>query len=230
VPDDEAWREAAQVVRAGYRRGDLIVFAPAWADPVGRLHLGDLIPVDMAARLDDAPYARIWEVAIRGARAPVVAGLVPVDEEQRGGVTVRRFEREPAVVLADVRDKLATARWEGGGGRVELAEVGFAPKKCIQVTPSVTAPVRVTFPRLPLGRALYGGVGIADVFTRRDERSAAHLDILVDGVALTTITAGVDDGWVPFAIPTQPGAADVTFVASASAPNRLICFGAEALR
>ncbi|MCW5802553.1 MAG: hypothetical protein KIT31_09205 [Deltaproteobacteria bacterium] len=230
VPDDDAWREAAQIVRAQHRPGDLIVFAPAWADPVGRLHLGDLIPVDMAARVDDVRYARIWELAIRGAHAPEVAAMTPVLEDRRGGVTVRLYEREPAVVLADVRELLAGARWEGGGGRVELAEVGFAPKKCIQVTPSVSAPARVTFPRLPLGRTLYGGVGIADVFTRRDERSAIHLDILVDGVPRTTVVAGVDDGWVRFAIPTEPGAADVTFVASAAGPNKLVCFAAEALR
>jgi len=107
APDDDAWREAAQVVRAEHRPGDLIVFAPAWADPIGRLHLGDLIPVEMAARNHAATYGRIWEVAIRGARAPEVAGLTPVLEQQRGGVVVRRYEREPAVVVADVRDRLA---------------------------------------------------------------------------------------------------------------------------
>ena len=66
--------------------------------------------------------------------------------------------------------------------------------------------------------------------TRRDERSAIHLDVLVDGVPRATVVAGVDDGWVQFAIPTEPGAADVTFVASAAAPNKLVCFAAEALR
>ncbi|MBV8760695.1 MAG: hypothetical protein JO257_25605, partial [Deltaproteobacteria bacterium] len=67
VPDDAAWTAAEHVVRADYRPGDLIVFAPPWVDPVGRLHLGDLIPVEMAARMDDARYGRIWELSIRGA-------------------------------------------------------------------------------------------------------------------------------------------------------------------
>ncbi|HVK89075.1 MAG TPA: hypothetical protein VM513_33370, partial [Kofleriaceae bacterium] len=43
VPGDAAWASAAKVVRERYRPGDLIVFAPGWADPIGRLHLGDLI-------------------------------------------------------------------------------------------------------------------------------------------------------------------------------------------
>src|SRR3954469_14979043 len=43
VPGDDAWDSATVSVRNQYRRGDLIVFAPDWVDPVGRLHLGDLI-------------------------------------------------------------------------------------------------------------------------------------------------------------------------------------------
>jgi hypothetical protein len=55
---------------AGHQPGNLIVFAPRWNDPVGRLHLGDLIPVEMAGRLDGERYGRIWELDIRSARAP----------------------------------------------------------------------------------------------------------------------------------------------------------------
>nr|MBA3461662.1 hypothetical protein [Deltaproteobacteria bacterium] len=64
VPGDDAWAEAATEVRTAYRPGDLIVFAPEWVDPVGRLHLGDLIPIDVAARMDAAKYGRIWELSI----------------------------------------------------------------------------------------------------------------------------------------------------------------------
>jgi len=97
VPGDDAWKDAAAVVRAGYRPGDLIVFAPEWADPIGRLHLGDLIPVELAARMDAARFGRIWEVSIRGAHHAEVAGLAPVAEESRGGRggtnTARNSER-----------------------------------------------------------------------------------------------------------------------------------------
>lgn len=232
APDDAAWAEAAGVVREGYRDGDLIVFTPAWVDPVGRLHLGDLIPLDVAARMDAARFGRIWEVAIRDARAPETAGLSPVRVADRGGVAIRLYERTPVTVVADVRDLVATARTAGGGRppALELAEVGFAPHRCLQVVPVAGQAMRVTFPGLPLGAELVGYVGIADVFTRRDQRQPAHLVVEVGGTQIAAVTAGVDDGWVRFAAPTTPGAADVTFVIRSDAPNRLVCFAAEARR
>ena len=75
VPDDAAWGAAAARVRAQHQPGELIVFAPGWVEPVGYLHLGDLVPVEMAARLDAARYPVIWELSIRGARAPATRGL-----------------------------------------------------------------------------------------------------------------------------------------------------------
>jgi len=230
VADDAAWTEAASVVRAGYRPGDLIVFAPDWIDPVGRLHLGDLIPLEVAARMDADRFGRIWELSIRDARAPETAGLSPVATAQRGGVTIRRFERTPVTVLADLRERLATARVESPGRRptLELTEVGFAPRRCIQIVPVPGTPARITFPAVPLGSVLVGYVGIADVFTRRDNRAPARLEVQVGGATVAEATAGVDDGWVRFSAPTTPGSADVTIVAHATTPNRLVCFAAEA--
>jgi hypothetical protein len=230
VPGDPAWRAAAERVRAGFRAGDLIVFAPEWVDPVGRLHLGDLIPIAMAARMDAARYARIWEVAIDGARAADTAGLTPVTSDDAGGVAVRRYERAPVVVVADVLDLLATATTTAARPTLELAEVGFAPHRCLQISPPPGAPVRIVFPALPLGSELVGYVGIADVFTRRDVRSPGQLDVELAGTVIASARFGVDDGWVRFAAPTAPGAADVTFIARATDGDRRICFAAEARR
>src|SRR3954454_20685478 len=69
APSDADWAAAASAVRAQFKPGDLIVAAPAWADPVMRLHLGDLVPVQVAARMDAARYGRIWVVSQRGASA-----------------------------------------------------------------------------------------------------------------------------------------------------------------
>ncbi len=218
APDDDAWERAAQVVRAAHQPGDLIVFAPGWVDPVGRLHLGDLIPIEMAARMDAARYGRIWELSIRGARAPETVGLAPVFEQDVAGVTVRRFERAPAVVVSDV---LAATQ------PVTLAEVGFEPHRCIQLTPAPGHPLRVTIP-MQLGTKLVGYAGLADVFTRRDIRAPGSLAVEIAGRQVAAVHPGVDDGWVRFEAATTPGAADVTFVASADAPQRLICFAAEA--
>jgi hypothetical protein len=218
VPGDDAWARAAQIVHAQHQAGDLIVFAPDWVDPVGRLHLGDLMPIEMAARMDAARYGRIWELSIRGARAPETAGLKPVFEEDVGGVIVRRFERTPAVVLSDI---LAS------GQPVTLAEVGFEPHLCIQLVPSPGHPQRITIP-MQLGSKLVGYAGLADVFTRRDIRAPGSLAVEIGGTQVAAVHPGVDDGWVRFEAATTPGQADVTFVASADAPQRLICFAAEA--
>lgn len=230
VPDDDAWRKAAAIVRSGYHAGDLIVFAPDWADPIGRLVLGDLIPLDVAARMDGAKFARIWEVSIRDAHAPETAGLAAADTREVDGVTVRRFEREPAVVTADILAALPTAQWKDGRGTLELAEVGFAPHRCIQIIPPVNGATSVMFAQLPLGTHLVGYVGLADVFHRRDIRAPGTLTVAIAGTQVATATAGVDDGWVRFEATTTPGAADVTFTASATAPDRRICFAAEARR
>jgi hypothetical protein len=228
VPDDAAWHAAAERVRAGFQRGDLIVFAPSWVDPVGRLHLGDLIPIEAAARMDAARYGRIWELAIRGARSPDTEGLAPAASDDAGGVTVRRYERAPAVVVADVLDQLPSATSDGARPTLELAEVGFAPHRCLQVSPAPGKPLRITFPALALGRELVGYAGIADVFTRRDVRSPGGLEVEVGGKVVASIGPGVDDGWVRFAAPTAPGRADVTFIVRAKDANRRICFAAEA--
>ena len=220
VPDDDAWERAAQIVRSQHQAGDLIVFAPGWVDPVGRLHLGDLIPIEMAGRMDAARYGRIWELSIRGAHAPETVGLAPVFSQDVGGVTVRRFERAPAVVVSDV---LAS----GQHGAVTLAEVGFEPHRCIQVVPSPGHPQRITIP-MQLGTRLVGYAGLADVFTRRDIRAPGSLAVEIAGRQVAQVHPGVDDGWVRFEAATTPGPADVTFVASADAPQRLICFAAEA--
>jgi hypothetical protein len=229
VPGADEWQRAAAAVRADHRVGDLIVFAPDWIDPVGRQHLGDLIPLEMAARMDAARYGRIWELSIRGARSRDTRGLEPVTTTGFGGVTVRLFER-PAVEV--VTDFLA-ATPAGGGARVDLQEVAFEPHRCLVARPAPGGSVEVRFPAVALGTRLVGYVGLADVFTRRDDREPGRLEVSIDGAVVASLEAGIDDGWVRFEASTTPSAsAEVVFRASAGprARNRLICFAAEARR
>jgi hypothetical protein len=236
VPPDAAWQKAAAAVRAQYQRGDLIVFAPEWVDPVGRLALGDLIPVDMAARLDADRYGVIWELAIGGARSAETARLTPGSEVDIDGVVVRRFERAPAVVVTDLVAELGRARIEGPRARgpvVDIAEVGFAPRRCILVVPQPGKTVTLTWPDVALGSRLVGAVGLADVFTRRDVRDPGEIVVSIGGAAVARTRVGVDDGWVPFAAETTPGKQTVTIAATAvgaKARDRLICIAAEARR
>ncbi|MEO6775213.1 MAG: hypothetical protein ABI467_19770 [Kofleriaceae bacterium] len=226
VPDDGAWERAVTALRAAHQPGELIVFAPAWIDPVGRLHAGDLIPIDMAARMDAAKYGSIWELAIRGAHAPEVAGLTAATATDFDGVTLAHYVRTPAIV---VDDALADEPRSDGVRPVrELAEVGFAPHRCWQVVPPAHGQVTITI-RMTLGATLVGYVGLADVFKRRDIRTPGEL-VVHAGAASADVVAGVDDGWVRFELATTPGPAEVTFVAKAVSPDRLICFAAEARR
>lgn len=241
VPGDGAWKAAAAAVRAEHQPGELIVFAPRWIDPVGRLHLGDLIPVEMAARMDADRYGVIWELGIRGARSPEARGLRPVWQKRFGGVEVRRFERTPAEVVTDIvaiaaasPGTMQTSGLFARGPQVVLAEVGFEPHRCIQIVPSPGQEVKVTFPAVTVGSELVGAVGLADVFTRRDVRTPIEFIVQVGGTEVARVEAGVDSGWVRWRGTTTPGRAEVTFVAralgGAKARDRLVCFAAEARR
>ena len=239
VPGDDAWAKASETVRARYQDGDLIVFAPTWIDPVGRLHLGDLMPIDHVARMDDARFPVVWELSIRGARAPESRGREVAFSASVGGVRVRKLTRSPAVVLTDFVNQFETSRrqvkTEGrsvGGARVVLEEVGFTPRRCIRVQPRPDDTVRLTFKDVSLGSSLVGHVGLADVFTRRDIRAPGRLAVSVAGEELTSVDFGVDAGWVKFSADTEAGANEqVTFAVTAvgaGARKRLICFAAEA--
>lgn len=110
VPSQADWQAAAHAVRADFRPGDLIVIAPRWADPLGRAELGDLMPETMVGRPDNAPYARIFELSIRGARAEDSAGLLAEWTQPFGGVKVARYKKEPVQVLFDLVEQALSAR------------------------------------------------------------------------------------------------------------------------
>jgi len=236
APAEEDWRALSAALRERHRPGELIVFAPGWIDPVGRQHLGDLIPLEMAARMDAARFPVVWEVALGDAEAPERAGARLTWSAEHGPLVLRRFERDPARVVTDFVAAFSRARRGGapGAARVSLEEVGFEPHRCVKVVPPPDRTVTITYPGVELGRELVGYVGLADVFTRRDVREPGRLTISIDGREVAAVTAGVDDGWVRFAVPTEPRAgAEVVFSATAVGPgarDRRICFAAEARR
>jgi hypothetical protein len=234
VPGQHAWEGAAQAVRELHEPGDLIVFAPDWIDPIGRMHLGDLIPVDTAARMDDARFGTVWELSIRGASAPESRGRQVTWSRAFGGLRVRRLVAEPAVVVTDFVAALGRAQVAGqavGRPRAVLAEVGFEPHRCVQVEPRPDQTVSVVYRDAALGSTLVGHAGLADVFTRRDIRAPGRIEVLVAGERVAGAELGVDDGWVGFSAATTPGTGDVEFrvtAVGANASKRLICFAAEA--
>ncbi len=233
VPGDDDWAAAAEVVRSQHQPGDLIVFAPAWIDPVGRLHLGDLIPLDAAGPMDDARFGSVWELSIRGAHAPEATGELNI-ETATGGVTVRHFVRPAARVLTDLVAQVGKAQIAGErdrGPTADLFEVGFAPHRCVLVVPKPDRTVTLTYRGIALGKELVGYVGLADVFKRRDVRDPGRMVVTIGAQEVANITVENDSGWVRFATPTTPGTGDVTIALTAVGPTakeRLLCFAAEA--
>ena len=218
APTDPDWRSAAAAVRAGFRPGDLIVAAPAWADPVMRLHLGDLVPIKMAARLDDARYGRVWEISQRGATAGEARGTVAATT-RHGALTVRRYERPPAAVSFDFYDQWSrarVARAEPGRGEIacqrlpdqfqcpdlgfnfvkpQLLEIGTTLRNALYVQPVGGAAVVVEFAQVPLGRELVVGGGLHHVWLRKYGDGTVKLRVLVDGREVGRTEASNRSGW-----------------------------------
>jgi hypothetical protein len=249
----DEWEAAAVAVRALFRPGDLIVFAPAWVDQIGRAHLGDLMPPEMVGRADDDRYRRVFEVSVRGAAAGV-GGRV-VSDERHGRVRVRLFEApHPAEVLTDFTARAEEARvtQRAGGAadespcysdgpaayrcaqtRVErrTLEVDYRPRRGLLVPVDGARTTAVTFDGAALGTTLVGYTGLSDYFSRKNADGPVTFRVLVDGAEALRVTHGNADGWRRFALPTSPGAHQVRFEVSAPEPAwRTFGFHAEARR
>ncbi|MCC6556158.1 MAG: hypothetical protein IT372_24625 [Polyangiaceae bacterium] len=108
APRFEDWDAVKAPVSAMRREGDLVVIAPAWADPAARRALGDeLMPLRDAARPDESRYEAAIEVSILGQRAPELEGWREEAREARGGFVLRRLVNPaPARVVFDFVDNL----------------------------------------------------------------------------------------------------------------------------
>ena len=95
-----------------WKPGDLVVFAPDWADPLGREYFGDkLAGIVDEARPDDTRFARAFEVSIRGAHDPELAEWKKVATQKTGAVTITTLENPAPAHLFD--DLLLHASPEG---------------------------------------------------------------------------------------------------------------------
>jgi hypothetical protein len=219
APSDSDWAAAAALVRAQFRPGDLVVAAPAWADQVMRLHLGDLVPVKVAARLDAARYGRVWEISQRGGRASEAAGAAVAAQSRHGALTVRRYERPAAVVSYDFLEhwrEAHVARAEPARGEIpceplpdrfqcpfidfnfvkpDLLEIGTTMRNALYAQPVGGATVVVEYRGVPLGRELAVGAGLHHVWLRKGGEGTVRLRVLVDGRELGTGESSNRSGW-----------------------------------
>lgn len=258
APTDADWQGAAQEVRGQFQKGDLIVAAPDWADPVVRMHLGDLIPVPVAARLDDAAFGRVWEIGQGGANAPETARGAVALTRTFGALTVRRVDRSPAVVTYDFVSRWADATLSrvGNDGKItacvagadrlacpdigfnfvksQLVEVDTRLRQALLAQPVGGATVVVEYPAVPLGRELVVATGMHNVWMRKAARGTVDLKVTVDGSPRMTVTTSNDTGWTVRHVDTaglEGKTAPVRFEITSAAPyQRHFAFAAEARR
>jgi hypothetical protein len=257
APTDDDWQAAARDIRAGFRPGDLIVAAPVWADPILRVHLGDLIPAEVAGRLDDERFARVWEVSQRGARAEAAARGAVAAEQRFGALTVRRIDRPAAAISYDFvarwTDARVSRRGPGGGivvgcplagDRMQCPDIGtnFVRRQIVEVDtrlrmallaqPVGQATVVIEYPAVRLGRSLVVATGLSNVWMRKEARGTVDLRVVVDGAADAIFTTGNDDGWAVHRVDTSARAGQVAAVrfeiTSASPQARHFALAAEA--
>ena len=244
------WDVAARRVRASLQPSDLIVFAPAWTDPTGRLHLGDVMPVEMVARSDDDAYARVWELSIRGGRSEDTLGMTPVSEEKFGHVTLRRFDRPATKVLRDLTTDFpqarVTARRSGEGadehpctgtGKERLCgattvgqrvmEVDYKPRRGVLAPVIPGQVVSVAYDDVE-GGVLVGYAGLHDYYARKSASGVVSFRVRVDSAKTILIPLRNEDGWKRFELALEPGKHLVVFEVSSDAPAwRLPGFHAE---
>jgi hypothetical protein len=256
APTEADWAAAAREVRAGFQPGDLIVAAPAWADPIMRVHLGDLVPLPVATRFDDARFGRVWEVSQRGARAPEATRGDVALERRFGALTVRRVERPAATVTYDFQDRFADAHvsrrmlgqpdavcpWEVdrfqcpniGYNFVRLQTVEVAQKlhRAMLAQPVAGGEVVIEFPVVPLGKELVVGTGLHDTWARKAANGPVDLRVVVAGTPQAAVRTTNESGWLVTRIDTAAHAGRtvaVQFVISSTAPyQRQFSIAAEA--
>jgi hypothetical protein len=256
APSRADWAAASAEVRAGFRAGDLIVAAPAWADPILRMSLGDLITIPMAARMDDARYGRVWEVGQRGAHAEEARGMT-IARRRFGALTVRLVERPAAVITYDFLAHWTEARltrfapaarvsfpcpWQGdrftcpGGGFLhrELVEVDTRIRAALMAPPEAGAIIAVEFPTVTLGKELVLSAGLHDVWARKYGRGTVNVEIWIAGQPVASATIGNRSGWHALRVDTAARDGQVAPVrvqiTSLEPSLRHLAFAAEARR
>ena len=224
------WEAAAAEVRAGFSPGDVIAFAPAWVDQIGRAHLGDLVTVEMAGRPDADRYARVWEVSIRGAHAPDAGGAHLVKESRHGKVRVALYDKPAAHVVWDFTARADEARvtqtpgtsppaganetpcytdvgpaWRCPGSRVErrTLEIDYRPRRGILAQADSGRTTHVGFTEVPLGATLVVYAGIHDYFARKNGSGLVDFSVVVDGRPLLATHVANADGWKRYDLDTR---------------------------
>lgn len=257
APTDGDWTAAAAAVRRDFRPGDLIVAAPAWADPILRVHLGDLIPPAVAARMDDQRFARVWEIGQRGARSPEGRRGEVRSDQSFGHLRVRLIERPAPVVTYDFVASWGEARLgrRGADGAMvacplsgsrmvcpgnwpalerNLVEVDQRLRLAAMTEPVAGGTVVVEYPQARLGRVLAIATGLHDTWARKAARGTVQARLVIGERAVDLPETTDDSGWTETQIDTSAEDGRVVPVRleirSPAPRDRYFAFAAEARR
>ncbi len=256
APKPSDWAAVERDVRAGFHPGDLIVAAPAWADPIMRMHLGDLISIPTAGRMDAARFSRIWEIDQRGARAPEARDGRVVMERRHGALTLRQVERAGATVSYDFLARWTDAHvsrveangaahpcpWQGD--RFQCPQIGFnyVRRQLVEVDtqlrwallaqPVDRARVVIEYPAVVLGREIAIATGLSNVWMRKAAKGPVDLTVAIDGKPALHVVTRNESGWLISHVDTAARAgqtATVRFEVTSPSPySRYFGFAAEA--
>lgn len=256
-PDIDA---AAELIQKDFKEGDLVVVAPRWFAQA-RAALGpEVLPLRDQARPDEAAYRRLWELSMRGVRAPESPRAPPELERTIGAITVRRYAfQTSSVTLVDftegldgatvssaegVRRRLCRrtgARWRCEGelrdewvGRETISDLDHRPRRCVWAHPLAKGrQLRIEYDDVPRGERIEGHTATDYVVGRRCSVNPVDLSIEIDGVEVHAIRHHDCDSWRPFQVDVPSGSesAEIAFVISAPDPHqRHFCFQAQMRR
>jgi hypothetical protein len=257
APRAKDWQSAAAKLRTLRQRGEPLLFAPHWVDPLGRQAAGDQVDLELLLLSDVDRFSRVWQMSVRGANHPLLKDLAPAERLRFGAVTVSRFDKPAEEVLLDFTRSVRRATVERAGERVvrcpwektrfacdpverwnwvgpHLAEVGHRPYRCIYAHPADRQVMRITYSAVPLGNTLVVYTGIDDFENRKRSKKSVLLRVKTGEELLGQVEHRSDWPWHRLVLDTRARAGKrvpVRFeVTAEGAYARTFCFAAEARR
>jgi len=104
-----------------------VLFAPLWVEPIGRLHMGADLDLELALLSDVDRYSRVWQISTRGGRHPFLQKEKPTQSFSFGPILLSLFEKQSQAVLFDFTRRIRQAQVERVGDQlVSLSLAGQA--------------------------------------------------------------------------------------------------------
>lgn len=224
VPNLSDWAAAADVVRRGAQPGDMVLFAPAWAqEGAGAFRGLDVWTSEVVDWYEIGRHPRVWVVGAMGHREPAIPdGFTRATFEDLGRVTVTLLESPLSVPVFDFKARLsngevvygypdgafvattyADRRWKGREnpdwcyvGAIDR-DIGGGIRNAIWAhPPNQNVPLTVRYRNVPPGRTLVVHYGMAQSATEEGQGVPVTFEILFgDRVMVERSINGLHTFW-----------------------------------